>query len=73
VSLNVLGINQILKLTIMLTNILKLEGTEKLTKTEQKSIKGGSAPVCEEGYTAKRCFVGGGHWECLPYGYPFNC
>ncbi|MFV8347626.1 hypothetical protein [Flavobacterium sp. ZB4P13] len=30
----------------MLKNILKLEGALKLTKNEQKAIKGGKAPAC---------------------------
>jgi hypothetical protein len=32
---------KLLKLYIMLKNILKLEGTQKLTKNEQKQIDGG--------------------------------
>jgi hypothetical protein len=42
VSQNGWGINQILKTIIMLKNILKLEGAQKLTKGEQKSINGGN-------------------------------
>ncbi|WP_185965996.1 hypothetical protein [Flavobacterium sp. ZT3R18] len=30
----------------MLKNILKLEGAQKLTKKEQKSISGGYVPIC---------------------------
>jgi hypothetical protein len=30
----------------MLKNILKLEGAQKLTKKEQKSISGGVWPIC---------------------------
>ncbi|CAM2826689.1 hypothetical protein SAMN05444355_11176 [Flavobacterium frigoris] len=30
----------------MLKNILKLNGAQKLSKSEQKSINGGKAPVC---------------------------
>jgi hypothetical protein len=40
----------------MLKNILKLEGAQKLTKNEQKSIKGANAP-------------GGTPWGRCPKGY----
>ncbi|MEO8234757.1 MAG: hypothetical protein ABI549_05025 [Flavobacterium sp.] len=30
----------------MLKNILKLEGAQKLSKNEQKTIVGGKAPAC---------------------------
>ncbi|MEO8515831.1 MAG: hypothetical protein ABI426_03760 [Flavobacterium sp.] len=35
---------KILKTIIMLKNILNLEGTQKLTKNEQKNIQGGMIP-----------------------------
>jgi hypothetical protein len=39
-------LTKFLKLYIMLKNILNVEGAQKLTKNEQKSITGGKAPVC---------------------------
>jgi hypothetical protein len=40
----------------MLKNILKLEGAQKLTKNEQKSINGGAIiPVCPSGSSARLC------------------
>jgi hypothetical protein len=44
------------KTIIMLKNILNLEGAQKLTKNEQKSIKGANAP-------------GGAAWGRCPKGY----
>jgi hypothetical protein len=44
VSQNDWGIAKLIKTTIMLKNILKLEGTQKLTKNEQKGINGGWVP-----------------------------
>jgi hypothetical protein len=47
----------------MLKKILNLEGTQKLTKKEQKVIKGG-IPYCEFGI-AMRVFVDGRWiWTC---------
>jgi hypothetical protein len=39
-------LTKLIKTIIMLKNILKLEGTQKLTKNEQKSVNGGKAPAC---------------------------
>jgi hypothetical protein len=51
----------------MLKNILKLEGAQKLTKNEQKSIKGGNAPLCPDGECAMRVFESGRWiWICEP-------
>lgn len=51
---------------IMLKKILNLQDAQELSKNEQKSIIGGSAPICEEGYVAKRCFgTTPAHWECV--------
>jgi hypothetical protein len=45
VSLNKMGVlTKLLKTIIMLKNILKLEGAQKLTKNEQKNISGGWVP-----------------------------
>jgi hypothetical protein len=41
-------LTKLMKTIIMLKNILKLEGTQKLTKNEQKSINGG-ANYCPPG------------------------
>jgi hypothetical protein len=60
----------------MLKNILKLEGAQKLTKNEQKSIKGGGLPTCPVGERAKLCTEGGtvpGYWECVPKGIIVYC
>jgi hypothetical protein len=35
------ALTKLIKTIIMLKNILKLEGAQKLTKNEQKAIKGG--------------------------------
>jgi hypothetical protein len=54
---------------IMLKAILNLEGAQKLTKNEQKTIKGGYAPSCEIGEKALRCNEGGTvpwYWSCVP-------
>ena len=37
-------IKNLKKTTVMLKNILKLQGAQKLSKDEQKSINGGSTP-----------------------------
>lgn len=55
----------------MLKNILNLKGTKELSANEQKSITGGNAPVCEEGFVAKRCTEFGtvpSFWLCVPIG-----
>jgi hypothetical protein len=39
-------LTKLIKIIIMLKKILKLEGTQKLTKNEQKSINGGITEVC---------------------------
>jgi hypothetical protein len=40
----------------MLKNILKLEGAQKLTRNEQKSINGGAIiPVCPSGSYPRLC------------------
>jgi hypothetical protein len=60
----------------MLKNILKLDGAQKLTKNEQKSINGGNAPICPDGEKAKRCTEGGtvpGYWECVPNNFNGYC
>jgi hypothetical protein len=51
----------------MLKNILKLEGAQKLTKKEQKSIKGSNAPVCDQGLCAVRERREDGRlvWNCI--------
>ena len=66
-------LTKFLKLYIMLKNILKLEGTQKLTRGEQKSINGGGAPICENGYKAKKCYIGGVHWECVSSDFNGSC
>ncbi len=51
----------------MLKNILDLEGAQKLTKNEQKGIKGGKAPICDEGYCAVRYTINSkSEWRCDP-------
>ena len=60
----------------MLKNILNLDGAEELSATEQKTIIGGNAPVCEEGFFAKRCTDLGtspAYWSCLPIGWSGPC
>jgi hypothetical protein len=47
----------------MLKNILKLEGTQKLSKGEQKVIKGG-LPYCEFGYPIRVLVNGRWKWIC---------
>jgi hypothetical protein len=60
-------LTKFIKLYIMLKNILKLEGAQKLTKNEQKSIKGGNAPLCPDGECAMRVFESGRWiWICEP-------
>jgi hypothetical protein len=47
----------------MLKNILKLEGAQKLTKNEQKSIKGsgrGGNPCCDPELS---CCIPNGYWD----------
>jgi hypothetical protein len=39
----------------MLKNILKLEGTQKLTKNEQKSINGGITEACANAWATMYC------------------
>ena len=39
-------LTELIKAITMLKNILKLEGAQKLTKNEQKSINGGRVPLC---------------------------
>lgn len=52
---------------IMLKNILKLEGAQKIEKNEQKKISAGSAPYCEAGFCARRSLEDGKWvWDCLP-------
>ncbi|WP_165763216.1 hypothetical protein [Flavobacterium sp. AJR] len=51
----------------MLKNILNLEGAQKITKNEQKSITGGGAPLCDEGFCAERLLENGKWiWRCMP-------
>ena len=51
----------------MLKNILKLEGAQKLTKNEQKNIKGAGASICDDGFCAARVKENGiWLWRCLP-------
>jgi hypothetical protein len=60
----------------MLKNILKLKGAEELTASEQKTIIGGNAPICEDGFIAKRCTEFGtvpSYWTCLPASYVGSC
>lgn len=60
----------------MLKNILNLEGAEELSATEQKSILGGNAPLCDDGFTAKRCTESGtvpAYWACVPINYVGAC
>jgi hypothetical protein len=55
----------------MLKNILNLEGAEELSANEQKTILGGNAPVCDDGFIAKRCTEFGtvpSFWLCVPNG-----
>jgi hypothetical protein len=60
-------LTKLIKTIIMLKNILKLEGAQKLTKNEQKSIKGAGAPICDDGYCAVRYTVNGKTvWRCEP-------
>jgi hypothetical protein len=76
VSKNDWVLTKYLKIIIMLKIILKLEGAQKLTKIEQKSIKGGSVPVCPVGEKAKRCTEGGtvpGYWECVDANFNGYC
>jgi len=54
----------------MLKNILKLEGAQKLTKNEQKSIKGGQAPADWECGTFKIVNLSQG--LCLAYDYDYR-
>ena len=42
----------------MLKNILNLEGAQKLTKNEQKSISGGRMALAIEGSCKKCCWAG---------------
>jgi hypothetical protein len=49
VSLKIGVLTKLLKLYIMLKNILKLEGAQKLTKKEQKSTIGGIIRTCPYG------------------------
>jgi hypothetical protein len=61
---------------IMLKNILNLEGAQEISASEQKTIVGGNAPVCEEGFVAKRCTDFGtvpSYWTCFPLGYVGGC
>jgi hypothetical protein len=63
-------------LIIMLKNILNLEGAQEISANEQKTIKGGNAPVCEEGSVAKRCSDFGTvpyYWTCVPLNYVGPC
>jgi hypothetical protein len=48
-SQNDWGITKLIKTIIMLKNILKLKGAQKLSKNEQKSIKGGNV-LCPSSY-----------------------
>lgn len=60
----------------MLKNIMNLKGAQELNSKEQKSIIGGNAPVCEEGYTARRCPKSGNtpaYWNCVPNYYNDAC
>ncbi|MFT5891816.1 MAG: hypothetical protein ACI9Y7_001923 [Dokdonia sp.] len=47
----------IINFTIMLKNILKLEGAQQLNKTEQRSIQGGGP--------REQCEILGGNWNCV--------
>ena len=50
----------------MLNNILKLEGAQKLSKNEQKGIKGAGAPVCTYPKKAKLIIKDGEPvWVCM--------
>lgn len=60
----------------MIKNILNLEGAEELSVSEQKSTLGGIAPLCDDGFTAKRCTEFGtvpAYWSCLPVNYVGSC
>ncbi|MDQ6470245.1 hypothetical protein RB619_06285 [Flavobacterium sp. LHD-80] len=52
----------------MLKKIFELHGAAELSKEEQRGIKGGNAPVCEENTTAKRCprtATSPAYWICV--------
>lgn len=60
----------------MLKNILNLEGSQKLTKDEQKALRGGSAPLCSDGFKAQRCTEGGTvpwYWTCVSVSHVGPC
>lgn len=60
----------------MLKNILKLKGAVELTASEQKTINGGNAPICDDGFKAKRCTEFGtvpAYWSCMPNSYVGSC
>ncbi|KAF2338935.1 MAG: hypothetical protein REI96_05745 [Flavobacterium nitrogenifigens] len=40
---------------MMLKNILKLKGAVELTANELKTLNRDHAPICEDGFKAKRC------------------
>jgi hypothetical protein len=50
------AVKLIINFTIMLKNILKLEGAQQLNKAEQRSIQGGSQ---------LQCTALGGVWNCV--------
>jgi hypothetical protein len=64
-------LTKLIKTIIMLKNILELEGAQKLTKNEQKSIKGGAAgrlcPVCPDGTILVAPNNYGSNLQCATY------
>ncbi len=65
-----------IKPAVMLKNILKLKGAVELTANEQKTMNGDQAPICEDGFKAKRCTEFGtvpAHWNCIPNNYVGSC
>ncbi len=69
-------LTKLIKTIIMLKNILKLEGAQKLTKNEQKSINGGLTTCLERGCAAGECCVSTGPQEGICHSiakYPSLC